>query len=87
MRIQLSDVQIMSIHPASSPTSIFRIYRNEAGRWCARKGDGLVAGTFFDHESALRFAKRESYGTQLQCLEDDLVSWPSSIGRRSSATT
>ena len=63
----------MSIHPASSPTVTFRIYRDQAGRWCARKGDGLVAGTFFDHEAALRFAKRESYGTRLLCLEDDLV--------------
>jgi hypothetical protein len=80
----------MSIHPASSPIVIFRIYQNEAGRWCARKGDGSVAGTFFDHDAAIRFAKRESYGSRLRCLEGDLVSWnlvswTSPIGRRAAA--
>ncbi len=37
----------------------FQIFRNGLGRWCARRADGLVSGTFFNREAALLFARRE----------------------------
>jgi hypothetical protein len=41
----------------------FRISTDNRGHWCARKNDGMVAGTFFSHDAAIRFARREcSYG-------------------------
>ena len=49
----------MSIHQTYSATPVFRIYRTEIGRWCARSLDGAIGGTFFDREAALRFAERE----------------------------
>ncbi|MEJ0040738.1 MAG: hypothetical protein WDM81_00260 [Rhizomicrobium sp.] len=39
--------------------TVFQIFRNRVGRWCARRADGLVSGTFFHREAALRFARRE----------------------------
>ncbi len=44
--------------PADGKT-VFRIFRDGIGHWCARRADGLVAGTFFDREAALHFARRE----------------------------
>ena len=38
----------------------FEITCDRAGHWHARRGDGLVEGTFLDHQSAQRFARRES---------------------------
>jgi rare lipoprotein A (peptidoglycan hydrolase) len=64
----------MTIHSARAAVT-FRIFRTSAGRWCACKGDGMVAGTFFDHDAAVRFAQRESCGCRLQCIEEDLASW------------
>lgn len=75
----------MSIDEAKAATTTFRIFRTKAGRWCACKGDGLIAGTFFDHDAAVRFVKRESCRPGLQNLEEDLVSRTSAIGRRSTA--
>jgi hypothetical protein len=40
----------------------FRIFPGEHGRWCALSEDGLTGGTFFTHEAALCFARRESTG-------------------------
>jgi hypothetical protein len=40
----------------------FRIYPDGHGHWCSRKSDGMVAGTFFTREAALRFAKDEGAG-------------------------
>jgi hypothetical protein len=49
----------VSIHQTYSATPIFRIYRTESGRWCARSIDGAIGGTFFERATALRFAERE----------------------------
>ncbi len=43
----------------SGVKTVFQIFRTRIGRWCARRADGLVSGTFFDREAALRFARRE----------------------------
>ncbi|MEJ0027888.1 MAG: hypothetical protein WDN01_17830 [Rhizomicrobium sp.] len=44
---------------SESGETVFRIFRNRIGRWCARRADGLVSGTFFQRDAALRFARRE----------------------------
>jgi hypothetical protein len=51
-------------HPAPQlqRKAIFRIFPAGHGRWCARSEDGLTGGTFFTHEAALRFARRETTG-------------------------
>jgi hypothetical protein len=51
-------------HPApqAQRRTVFRIFQNDRGRWCARSDDGLTGGTFFTHEAALRFARRETTG-------------------------
>ena len=43
-------------------TTIFRIFEDERGRWCARSDDGMTGGTFFAREAALRFVRRETTG-------------------------
>jgi hypothetical protein len=48
--------------PLPQRKAVFRIFRVESGRWCARSDDGLTGGTFFTHEAALRFARRETTG-------------------------
>jgi len=40
----------------------FVIFPDRNGHWCSRKADGLVAGTFFTREAAIRFAKDEGLG-------------------------
>jgi hypothetical protein len=49
---------------ASTPQrkTIFRVFQDERGRWCARSDDGMAGGTFFAHEAALRFVRRETTG-------------------------
>jgi hypothetical protein len=37
----------------------FEIFRNRVGRWCVRRADGLVSGTFFERGSAIQFARLE----------------------------
>jgi hypothetical protein len=43
----------------SDSTTAFELFRNRIGRWCARRVDGLVFGTFFEREAAIHFARRE----------------------------
>ena len=43
----------------SDPRTVFEIFRDRVGHWCARRADGLVFGTFFDREAAVHFARRE----------------------------
>src|ERR1700679_1812740 len=45
--------------PVSDPRTAFEIFRDQVGRWCARRADGLVFGTFVGRMSAIRFARRE----------------------------
>ena len=40
-------------------TTVFEIFRNRIGRWCARRADGLVCGIFFERTAAVHFARRE----------------------------
>jgi hypothetical protein len=42
--------------------TIFRVFEDERGRWCARSDDGMTGGTFFAREAALRFVRRETMG-------------------------
>lgn len=51
-----------SVYRLSLHLADFRIYPDGHGHWCSRKSDGMVAGTFFTREAALRFAKNESLG-------------------------
>ncbi len=48
--------------PAPQRKAVFRIFQSAGGRWCARSDDGMTGGTFFTHEAALRFARRETTG-------------------------
>jgi hypothetical protein len=38
----------------------FCVFPDGHGHWCACKDDGMVAGTFFSRDAALRFARAES---------------------------
>jgi hypothetical protein len=49
----------MTVSAQSSSANAFEIFRNPLGRWCARRADGLVFGTFFERTDALVFARRE----------------------------
>lgn len=40
-------------------TADFHIFRDRSGHWCSCRADGLIAGTFFTHDAAIRFAKNE----------------------------
>ncbi len=40
----------------------FRIFPDRDGHWRSLRADGLVAGTFFTREAAIRFAKDEGLG-------------------------
>jgi len=44
----------------ASDRTTFEIFCDQCGHWCARRRDGLVFGTFFEREPAMRFARRES---------------------------
>jgi hypothetical protein len=55
---------------AFSLRAVFRLYRGRNGRWCAISGDGMIGGMFFDRDAAIRFARRESYGSPLRLVED-----------------
>jgi hypothetical protein len=46
--------------PASVRKAVFRVFRDEVGHWRVSSDDGMCGGTFFDRESAIRFARRES---------------------------
>jgi hypothetical protein len=55
----------------SSPADrkkLFEIYLDKAGRWCARRLDGLVFGIFADRASAQRFVRLEgAFSLAAQC--------------------
>jgi hypothetical protein len=59
---------------AFSLRSVFRITRFRNGRWIATSGDGMIGGTFFDRDAAIRFARRESYGSPLRLVEGEELS-------------
>jgi len=59
------------LHPAPQRKSVFRLYRTSAGRWCVSSADGLTGGTFFDHDQAIRFARRESTGAPILVRRGD----------------
>ena len=48
-----------AIQHGSQARESFRIFADGRGHWCARKNDGLVAGTFFSRDAAVRFARNE----------------------------
>ncbi|HXY99351.1 MAG TPA: hypothetical protein VEI03_05090 [Stellaceae bacterium] len=50
------------IAPAAQRKTVFRIFQEKRGRWCARSDDGMTGGTFFTHQAALRFVRREVAG-------------------------
>lgn len=37
----------------------FAVFRDQLGRWCARRADGLVGGLFVDHAAARKFVRHE----------------------------
>lgn len=59
------------LHPAPQRKSVFRLYHTSGGRWCISSVDGLTGGTFFDHDQAIRFARRESIGALILVLPGD----------------
>jgi len=54
--------------PTPQKRAVFDVFQNDHGRWCARAEDGLMAGTFFDRDAAIRFARRESVGIPVLVL-------------------
>ena len=48
------------IEPNLSDRRTFEVFRDSVGHWCARRQDGLVNGTFFEREAALRFVRHEN---------------------------
>jgi hypothetical protein len=44
---------------AESVGGLFEVFPDAIGRWCARRIDGLVCGTFLERDGALRFARAE----------------------------
>jgi hypothetical protein len=51
---------------SSDSNTVFELFGDRFGHWCARRIDGLVFGTFLDRDSAVRFARRECRnGTRL----------------------
>ena len=75
----------MSLLSACPSGVAFRIFRSRSGRWCATTGDGLLGGTFFDHDAAVRFAQRESYGAPLHIIDDELTSHSGTLAARRAA--
>lgn len=59
------------LHPAPQQKSLFRLHQTAEGRWCVSSADGLTGGTFFDHDQAIRFARRESTGLPILVLRGD----------------
>ncbi len=56
--------------PLSAPRrAIYRVRRDANGHWCASSTDGMTGGTFFDRDSAIRFARRESLGVPVLVLQ------------------
>ncbi len=55
---------------SSDSTTAFELFRNRIGRWCARRVDGLVFGTFFERDAAIHFARRECRNVKLLRLID-----------------
>jgi hypothetical protein len=53
-------------HPVRRET-VFRVFRDARGCWCACSSDGLVGGTFFAREAAVRFARREASASPRPC--------------------
>ncbi len=48
------------LEPAPDDRKTFEVFRDSIGHWCARRRDGLVNGTFFEREAALRFVRHEN---------------------------
>lgn len=48
--------------------AIFRIVGIGWGRWRVSSDDGMMGGTFFTREAALRFARREAAGASALIL-------------------
>jgi hypothetical protein len=49
----------MAVQTQAHCANAFEIFRDPLGRWCARRTDGLVFGTFFERMDAIGFARRE----------------------------
>lgn len=49
--------------------AIYRVHQDANGHWCAISSDGMTGGTFFDRDSAIRFARRESLGVPVLVLQ------------------
>ena len=54
--------------PPRQRRAVFSVLPTADGRWCAKREDGLVAGTFFGREDAIRFARSESTGIPVLVL-------------------
>jgi hypothetical protein len=61
--IPLAKPAAAGIPSTSERKSVFRIFQNNRGRWCARSDDGMTGGTFFARDAALRFVRRETAGS------------------------
>jgi hypothetical protein len=60
--IPLAKPAAAGIASATPRKTIFRIFQDERGHWCARSDDDMTGGTFFAREAALRFVRRETTG-------------------------
>ena len=48
--------------------TVFEIFRDRVGHWCARRNDGMVFGTFVERDAAVHFARRECRDASLLTL-------------------
>ncbi len=63
-------IPISRSFPLSAPRkAIYRVRQNANGHWCVSSTDGMTGGTFFDRDSAIRFARRESLGVPVLVLQ------------------
>ncbi|HYB11197.1 MAG TPA: hypothetical protein VEJ16_16160 [Alphaproteobacteria bacterium] len=53
------DVTRVRLETRPSTFTIFEIFQNHDGHWCARSADGMVFGEFFKCNDAVRFARHE----------------------------
>jgi hypothetical protein len=60
------------LRPTAQRKAVFRVFRNDDGRWCANRADGMAGGTFFEQEAAIRFARRESAGAPVLVLRIEM---------------
>jgi hypothetical protein len=62
------------LHAAVPPRKcVFRVFKDAQHHWCVVSSDGMTGGIFVDQDSAIRFARRESFGVPVLVLSVDFI--------------